>query len=253
MNALEVEGVSHRYGKARVLDDVSFTVAAGEIVTLVGPNGAGKATLLNVVSRGLPLQSGSVRISGVDTSRHRQEQVVRDGCILVPEGRQVFASMSVRTNLLLGMYTCRRRVQPERQIERVHELFPELRAKEHQLAGTLSGGEQQMLAIGRAMVSEPAIMLLDEPSLGLSPQLVTRIMGALAQLRQNGLTVVLIEQNAGAALALADRGYLLSTGRIVTGGPCDVLAADPMVRRVYLGGSPLDEPAPHAGGPQPSP
>ncbi|MCW2714314.1 MAG: Branched-chain amino acid transport ATP-binding protein LivF [Frankiales bacterium] len=238
MSALEVTGLTHRFGRATVLEDVSFHVDAGEIVTLIGPNGAGKTTLLNVVSRALPLQKGSVRIADVDTSRHRQAQVVRAGCLLVPEGRQVFASMSVRDNLVLGMYTCPHSDQDD-QLGRVFALFPELEPRSRQLSGTLSGGEQQMLAVGRAMVSSPRIMLLDEPSLGLSPQLVERIMGALSQLRDEGLTIVLVEQNAAAALRLADRGYLISTGRVLAEGPCDVLAEDPLVRRVYLGGAPV--------------
>ncbi len=248
MAALEVSGLGFSYGRARVLDDVDLVVQEGEIVTLLGPNGAGKSTLLNVVARGLRLREGRVSVFGDDTAQDRQADVVRRGCVLVPEGRQVFASMTVSDNLLLGRYVRRREPGAQADLERVYALFPRLSERSGQLAGTMSGGEQQMLAIGRALMGRPRLVLLDEPSLGLSPQMVQRIMGALAQLRAEGLTLVLVEQNATAALQLADRGYLLQTGRMISAGTSAELRADPAVQRVYLGSEPAPElPAPVPG------
>lgn len=235
--ALEVKGVSFSYGRAVVLDDVSIVADEGEIVTIIGPNGAGKSTLLNVIARSHRLRAGSVSIRGRDTSGFSQAAVVTQGCVLVPEGRQVFSTLSVADNLLLGAYTNRR--AGKQLIDEVYSIFPRLREREKQHAGTLSGGEQQMLAIGRALMSEPAVLLLDEPSLGLAPQVTQRIMSVLAELRERtGMTIVLVEQNAHAALDLADRGYLLSGGRIVLEGRSDELQADATIQHVYLGASP---------------
>jgi branched-chain amino acid transport system ATP-binding protein len=244
--ALEVSGLGFSHGRARVLDDVDLVVQEGEIVTLLGPNGAGKSTLLNVVARGLRLREGRVSVFGDDTAQDRQADVVRRGCVLVPEGRQVFASMTVADNLLLGRYVRRREPGAQADLERVYALFPRLSERSGQLAGTMSGGEQQMLAIGRALMGRPRLVLLDEPSLGLSPQMVQRIMGALAQLRAEGLTLVLVEQNATAALQLADRGYLLQTSRVISAGTSAELRADPAVQRVYLGSAELPAPVPGA-------
>lgn len=237
MSMLEVEGLEFRYGRATVLDGVSLNVEQGEIVTVIGPNGAGKSTLLNVVARSLKPRRGVLRLAGDDSRQASQADVVRSGCILVPEGRQVFASLSVRDNLLLGRFTRRRQPGVDEELEHVYSLFPRLQEREKQLAGTLSGGEQQMLAIGRAIMGKPRLMLLDEPSLGLSPQFVHRIMGALSTLRDEGLTILLVEQNARAALELADRGYLMQTGRVVAEGSSAQLKADPMIQHVYLGGA----------------
>lgn len=246
MPALEVRGLSYAYGSMKVLDGVDFHVDEGEIVTLIGPNGAGKTTLLNVVARSLRLREGTVLLRGEDTGRCSQADMVRRGLLLVPEGRQVFGALSVEDNLLLGRYARRREGRAGADLDRVYRLFPRLRERSRQLAGTLSGGEQQMLAIGRAMMGAPRVMLLDEPSLGLSPQMVERIMDALSQLRDQGVTIVLVEQNAFAALRLADRGYLLQTGRIVGSGSSENLAHDPTVRHVYLG-SATDEGGDDAG------
>ncbi|WP_298228060.1 ABC transporter ATP-binding protein [Gryllotalpicola sp.] len=236
-NALEVSGITFSYGRARVLNDVSFHVGAGEIVTVIGPNGAGKSTLLNIIARSHRLRRGRVMIAGRDTGRMRQSQVVRSGLVLVPEGRQVFSSLSVADNLVLGGYTRRRSGGAKATMDEVFTVFPRLAERRKQLAGTLSGGEQQMLAIGRALMSRPTIMLLDEPSLGLSPQMTARIMDVLGTLRkEQGLTIVLVEQNANAALALADRGYLLSGGEVVLEGAADALREDPAIRHIYLGG-----------------
>lgn len=239
--ALAVDGVSFAYGRTRVLYDVSLHVGRAEIVTVIGPNGAGKTTLLNVIARSHGLHHGRVMLGDVDTSRMRQAHVVKSGCVLVPEGRQVFSTLTVDDNLQLGGYTKRR--QQKSLIEEVYGYFPRLLERRRQLAGTLSGGEQQMLAVGRAYMSSPAVMLLDEPSLGLSPQMTAQVMAVLGKLRQErGLTVLLVEQNAHAALALADRGYLLNGGRIVLEGTSEHMQKDPTIQRIYLGGAATDSP-----------
>jgi len=239
--ALTVEGVSFSYGRARVLHDVSVHADEGEIVTIIGPNGAGKSTLLNVIARSHKLRKGRVIVDDVDTSGMRQPRVVKSGCVLVPEGRQVFSTLTVDDNLRLGGYTARRESQG--LADEVYAYFPRLLERRHQLAGTLSGGEQQMLAVGRAYMSSPRVMLLDEPSLGLSPQMTAQVMAVLGKLRrERGLTIVLVEQNAHAALALADRGYLLNGGRIVLEGNADDLRGDPTIQRIYLGGAATDAP-----------
>jgi len=239
MPMLDVSGLHFSYGNARVLEGVDLTVERGEIATLIGPNGAGKSTLLNVVSGALRAKSGHLELDGQDVSRAAQVFMVKHGCILVPEGRQVFSSLSVTDNLLLGGYVHRRdRSNGGPGLDEVYTLFPRLAERSQQPAGTLSGGEQQMLAVGRAMMGRPKLMLLDEPSLGLSPQMVHRIFDALARLRDEGVTILLVEQNALAALRLADRGYLLQNGRIIAQGTSKQLADDPKVRHVYLGSSP---------------
>jgi branched-chain amino acid transport system ATP-binding protein len=248
MPLLEVRGLRFSYGNARVLEDVDLSVEQGEIVTLIGPNGAGKSTLLNVVSHALRPRAGRIELGGVDVTRASQSAMVRSGCILVPEGRQVFTSLSVEDNLLLGGYVHRSRRSTAHGLGEVYELFPRLAERSKQLAGTLSGGEQQMLAVGRAMMGRPQLMLLDEPSLGLSPQMVHRIFDALSQLRDHGLTILLVEQNALAALRLADRGYLMQNGQVVISGTSEQLANDPMVRHVYLGSAPDGEEADVAAG-----
>lgn len=242
-DALVVNNVSFAYGRARVLDDVSFTVREGEIVTIIGPNGAGKSTLLNVIARSHRLRRGTVAVAGRSTARMAQNQVVRTGCVLVPEGRQVFSTLSVADNLRLGAYTRRHGRKTKQIMDEVYAIFPRLYERSNQLAGTLSGGEQQMLAVGRAYMSQPKVMLLDEPSLGLAPQMTEQVMTVLGELRrERGLTIVLVEQNAHAALALADRGYLLSGGEIVLEGSAEQLRNDPMIRHIYLGGSGSSEP-----------
>ncbi|GAA3704589.1 ABC transporter ATP-binding protein [Arthrobacter ginkgonis] len=240
---LEVANLDYSYGRAQVLFDVSFDADEGEIVTIIGPNGAGKSTLLNVVARSHRLRRGTIRIGGQATDRLSQAGVVKIGCVLVPEGRQVFSSLTVRDNLVLGGYVTRRDGAAKATVERVFDIFPRLAERSDQLAGTLSGGEQQMLAIGRAMLSRPKVMLLDEPSLGLAPQMTARIMDVLGELRrESGLTIVLVEQNAHAALGLADRGYLMSGGRMLASGTSAELKADKIVQQVYLGASAEPEP-----------
>lgn len=241
--AVDVTNVSFSYGRARALKDVSFHADAGEIVTIIGPNGAGKSTLLNVIARSHRLRRGGVSVAGVDTKSMRQAQVVKTGLVLVPEGRQVFSALSVEDNLQLGGYTNRKNFR--RLLEEVYGYFPRLLERRDQLAGTLSGGEQQMLAVGRAYMSEPSVMLLDEPSLGLSPQMTAQVMAVLGKLRRDrGLTIVLVEQNAHAALGLADRGYLLSGGEVVLEGTSDELRDNPIIQHIYLGGGASAAPIP---------
>lgn len=240
MPALEVTDINFAYGRAQVLRDVTLEVDEGEIVTVIGPNGAGKSTLMGLIAGVHKATQGRIRMHDRDVTQASQPERVRSGCILVPEGRQVFSSLSVSDNLRLGMYPRRRTARFGTEAEQVYELFPQLRERSGQLAGTLSGGEQQMVAIGRALMSKPRLMLLDEPTLGLSPQMTQLIIGTLTKLRSEGITIVLVEQNAMAALDLADRGYLLHTGSVARSGPSEQLAEDELVRHVYLGSAPAE-------------
>ena len=231
---LAVEEVRSSYGRIEALHGVSLDVAAGEIVTLVGANGAGKTTLLRAISGVQSISAGRIcfearRVDGI--SAHAR---VALGIAQVPEGRQVFAPLSVEDNLRLGGWT-RRGERLDAELAWIYELFPALAARRRVSAGTLSGGEQQMLAIGRALMAKPRLLLLDEPSMGLAPILVEQILDVVRSLKQGGLTVLLVEQNARAALAIADRGYVVETGRIATSGSADELLADDRVRAAYLG------------------
>ena len=231
------------YGKLAVLRRVSLHVSKGEIVTIVGANGAGKTTLLETVAGLVRARGGEIVFDGEPVGRLATERIVARGCSLVPEGRQVFATMPVRENLLLGahvQYARGRRLEVAEDLERVYGLFPILREREGQLAGTLSGGEQQMLAIGRALMARPKLMMLDEPSMGLAPLVVKGIFAILRRVRDAGTTVLLVEQNARSALRIADRGYVLETGRIVLQGTAEELLANRDVQRAYLG-SDLDQ------------
>jgi branched-chain amino acid transport system ATP-binding protein len=226
------------YGKLAVLRRVSLHVSAGEIVTIVGANGAGKTTLLETVAGLVRARGGEVVFDGEGVERLATERIVARGCSLVPEGRQVFATMPVRENLLLGahvQYARGKRHEVAEDLERVYGLFPILRSRADQLAGTLSGGEQQMLAIGRALMARPKLMMLDEPSMGLAPLVVKDIFAILRRVRGAGTTVLLVEQNARSALRIADRGYVLETGRIVLQGTAEELLANRDVQRAYLG------------------
>jgi branched-chain amino acid transport system ATP-binding protein len=235
---LEVREVSAYYGRIRALDCVSLTVASGEIVSLIGANGAGKTTLLNTISGVVPAASGEVVWRGQPITRFPAEQIVRLGISHVPERRQVFGSMTVHENLTLGAYT---RAQKDgkkaiqQDMDYVFELFPVLRERIGQLAGTLSGGEQQMLAVGRGLMARPQLMLLDEPSLGLAPLLVQEIFRIIVELRRGGTTVLLVEQNARAALRVTDRGYVLENGHVVMQGTAAELAENEELQRAYLG------------------
>jgi branched-chain amino acid transport system ATP-binding protein len=231
---LEVAGLSSRYGRIPALAGVSLAVGRGELVALVGANGAGKTTLLRVLSGLQPASQGSVRFEGADITRMPARRRVQMGIVQVPEGRQVFAALSVEDNLKLGAF-----VRPRHEIaaglERMFGLFPILAAKRREAAGTLSGGQQQMLALGRALMSKPRLLLLDEPSMGLAPRIVAEIFGVIRALKQAATTILLVDQNAQAALAVADRAYVLETGRIALEGRGAELLANPRVQQSYLG------------------
>ena len=230
---LSVESLDVRYGAIHALRGVSFEVKAGEIVSLIGSNGAGKSTLLRTISGLLRPSAGRILLRGVDVTRHAPEAIVALGCSHVPEGRRIFANLTVRENLQMGAWP--KRAGEAEGLERVFALFPRLRERLTQPGGTLSGGEQQMLAIGRALMAEPAVLLLDEPSLGLAPLLVRQIFAILREINAQGTTVVLVEQNAHQALSIARRAYVLETGTLAISGDAADLARDPRVRRAYLG------------------
>jgi branched-chain amino acid transport system ATP-binding protein len=220
------------------LRGVSLHVDAGEIVTIIGANGAGKSTLLNALAGIVRPLGGSALFAGSEIAFRPAESIAARGCVLVPEGRQIFADLTVRENLLLGAYLRVRRGERhavEKDREAVHGLFPVLAQRAEQPAGTLSGGEQQMLALGRALMSRPRLLMLDEPSIGLAPLIVKEMFGVIARLRAAGTTVLLVEQNARAALSIADRGYVMETGRIMVEGTAEQLSLNHDVRRAYLG------------------
>jgi branched-chain amino acid transport system ATP-binding protein len=235
---LSVGGLVAGYGRVGVLRDIELTVGSGEIVALLGANGAGKSTLLKAIAGLLAPSGGTVTYAGHDVTGRRAERLVQEGLALVPEGRLLFAEMTVADNLELGGYTISRgsrsRVFAER-LSRVHELFPVLSERSEQVAATLSGGEQQMLAVGRALMSGPTLLLLDEPSLGLAPKVIAEIFAVLDALRESGVSVLLAEQDARLALRHADRGYVMRTGEVVLSGTSDTLLADDSIRRIYLG------------------
>ncbi|MGZ8450215.1 MAG: ABC transporter ATP-binding protein [Candidatus Deferrimicrobiaceae bacterium] len=232
---LTVDHISVFYGGVQALREVSFTVGKGEIVTLIGANGAGKSTTLRVLSGMVRPVAGSVVHDGRPIVGLPPHRIVRQGIAHVPEGRGVFANMSVRENLEMGAYTRSSRKEIKESFERVFRLFPRLAERVDQFAGTLSGGEQQMLAIGRGLVQRPDLLLLDEPSMGLSPRLVGEIFRMIAEINKAGTTILLVEQNASMALAIADRAYVLETGEIVLEGKASDLLEDPKVRAAYLG------------------
>ncbi|WP_027597126.1 ABC transporter ATP-binding protein [Pseudomonas sp. MOIL14HWK12:I2] len=232
---LQFDNVSTFYGKIQALHGVSVQVNRGEIVTLIGANGAGKSTLLMTLCGTPRAHGGSIRYEGEELVGQETAQIMRKGIAVVPEGRRVFARLTVEENLAMGGFFTDKHAY-ERQLEKVLGLFPRLKERYAQRAGTMSGGEQQMLAIGRAMMSEPRLLLLDEPSLGLAPIIIQQIFEIIEQLRQDGVTVFLVEQNANQALKLADRGYVLENGRIVMQDSGAELLANPDVRKAYLGG-----------------
>lgn len=233
---LEVSNLSTHYGPIQALFDVSLEVHPGELVAMVGANGAGKTTLLHTLSSVQKASGGKVSFDGEEITRQAPHKIVHSGICHVPEGRQVFAPLSVDDNLRLGAYALRKeKGWVEEELERVYELFPILKEKAAQSAGTLSGGQQQMLAIGRALLGRPRLLLLDEPSMGLAPLLVEEIFRVIQSLNEKGVTILLVEQNARAALGIADRGYVLETGRVVLSASAEDLLADEAVRRAYLG------------------
>ena len=233
---LEVAGLNSSYGPVQAVHEVSLHIDPGELVALVGGNGAGKTTLLHTLSGLHPASGGRIRFAGQDITRWPPHRIVAAGICQVPEGRQVFAPLSIEDNLQLGAYRQRRDPQWVRQtMEHVYTLFPILADRRQQPAGTLSGGQQQMLAIGRALLGRPRLLLLDEPSMGLAPLLVEEIFRVIVELNGQGVTILLVEQNARAALGIAGRGYILETGRIAKTAPAAELLADDDVRRAYLG------------------
>ncbi len=234
---LEVRDVAAHYGAVRALNGVNLTVAQGEIVCLIGSNGAGKTTLLNVLSGVHRPSAGQVLLDGEALHPGKPSAAVRRGVVQVPEGRQVFAPLSVEDNLIMGAYLRWRkeRQEAEAELERIFHTFPVLEQRRRQAAGTLSGGEQQMLAMGRALMSRPRLLLLDEPSLGLAPLVVREIFRIVVTLPEQGCTVLLVEQNARGALAVSNRGYVLAGGRITASGTSAELAADRQVREAFLG------------------
>jgi branched-chain amino acid transport system ATP-binding protein len=238
---LEVTDLHAGYGKALVLRGLSLQVAAGSVVTVIGPNGAGKSTLLGALMGLLPARGG-LRFAGQDIARMTLEERVMCGMALVPERRELFATMSVEDNLVLGGWRpLKQRVPRWRDgMERVYALFPRLHERSAQIAGTLSGGERQMLAIGRALMGQPQLLMLDEPSLGLAPLVVRDIFAIITQLRASGVSILLVEQNARAALEVADHGYVLETGDLVLQGPARQLAGDPRIIETYLGSQKKD-------------
>jgi branched-chain amino acid transport system ATP-binding protein len=233
---LELEDVHVHYGKVEALKGISLTVDEGEIVTLIGGNGAGKSTTLKTISGLRTVTSGGIRFQGEDIVGKAPHRLVEVGLCQAPEGRGVFPGMTVTENLEMGAYTRRDKSALASEFDRVFELFPRLKERQRQAGGTLSGGEQQMLAIGRALMARPKVLLLDEPSMGLAPRLVSQIFDIVTEINQQGTTILLVEQNAAQALQRADRAYVLETGRIVKAAPARELLEDDSVRAAYLGG-----------------
>jgi branched-chain amino acid transport system ATP-binding protein len=232
---LELENVTLLYGRIQALHGISLTVDQGEIVALIGANGAGKTTTMRAISGLRPVAQGAIRFEGRDITKLRADLRVVRGVSQSPEGRGIFPGMTVRENLDMGAYTRRNRAEISEDLNRVFTLFPRLKERERQSGGTLSGGEQQMLAVGRALMSRPKLMLLDEPSMGLAPMLIQQIFDIIVEINQQGTTVLLVEQNAQQALSRAHRAYVLETGRIVKAGTGAELLHDPAVKDAYLG------------------
>jgi branched-chain amino acid transport system ATP-binding protein len=233
---LEVSDVHTYYGNIEALKGITVEVNEGEVVTLIGSNGAGKSTTLRSISGLTPPQEGSIRFDGTEIGETAPQDIVRLGISQAPEGRRIFGRMTVRENLELGAYLRRDTDGTERDLQRVFELFPRLRERERQKAGTMSGGEQQMLAIGRALMAAPKLLLLDEPSMGLAPVLVERIYETIREINQQGTTILLVEQNANYALDVSARGYVLETGEVALDDSSDKLRQNPEVQKAYLGG-----------------
>ncbi len=235
---IRIRNLEAGYDKLKVLKGISLHVNHGEIVTIIGANGAGKSTLLNTIASLISPSSGEIFLQGKDVTGAPPDRIVKEGCVLVPEGRQLFPTMTVRENLILGAYTLYGRKKGKEAIsnlEEIYEMFPILEERHAQLAGTLSGGEQQMVAIGRGLMSNPNLIMMDEPSMGLAPLIVKDIFKVVKTLRDRGKTVLIVEQNAKAALEIADRGYVMETGSLVLEGSSEDLLDNNDVRRAYLG------------------
>lgn len=233
---LKVENLCVSYGAINALRGISFEVHKGEIITLIGSNGAGKTTTLHAISNIIKKESGSVVFEGTDITNFSADKIVKQHLIQVPEGRRIFANLSVRENLELGAYLRNDKAGIKQDMEMVYELFPRLKERLKQNAGTLSGGEQQMLAMGRALMEQPSLLLLDEPSMGLAPILVDEIFEIVKKINKTGTTILLVEQNAFKALSIANRAYVLETGSITRSGNAQELISDPAVKEAYLGG-----------------
>ncbi|MFN0043545.1 MAG: ABC transporter ATP-binding protein [Alphaproteobacteria bacterium] len=235
MAILEINDIHVYYGNIRALHGISFSVEKGQIVTLIGANGAGKTTTLNAISGILAPRQGTVRVFDQDLARIMPHELVPQGVIQVPEGRRIFSRLTVDENLSMGAFTRKDKAAIAKDRERVLEMFPRLRERLSQVAGTLSGGEQQMLAMGRAIMSSPKILLLDEPSMGLAPILVDQVFESIQDIRKQGVTILLVEQNAYVALQIADYGYVLESGQIALKGPAKELIKNEEIRKAYLG------------------
>lgn len=231
---IEVKNITVRYGGVTALDDVSLTIPDGKIISIVGANGAGKSTSINAITRMVNLSKGEIFFDG-QRLNFPPHEIVKRGIVQVPEGRKIFSSITVKENLILGAYMIRDKKRIEQNMKKVFDQFPVLRERQHQSGGTLSGGEQQMLAIARALMSEPKSLLLDEPSLGLAPLMVLGIFKMIVDLNRQNLTIMLVEQNAQKALSIADYAYVLETGRMVSEGEGKKIADDPIVKKAYLG------------------
>ena len=235
MAMLQVTDLKVNYGVIQAIKGVSFEVNEGEVIALIGANGAGKTTILNTVTGLIAPKSGKIEFEGKDITKMPAHKIVTLGMAHVPEGRRVFADLSVYENLLMGAFTRKDKDEIAKTLEMVYKRFPRLRERKNQVAGTLSGGEQQMLAMGRALMSHPKILLMDEPSMGLSPLFVNEIFDIIKEVSASGTTVLLVEQNAKKALSIADRAYVLETGKIVLDAAADVLMNDPSIKKAYLG------------------
>ncbi len=235
MAMLDVDNVHTYYGNIHALKGISITVEEGEIVTLIGGNGAGKSTTLKTISGLMRPREGHVCLNGEDLSAYKAHEIVSKGIVQVPEGRQVFGALTVMENLEMGAYSRNDRAGIREDAERVFKLFPRLKERRNQVAGTLSGGEQQMLATGRALMARPKLLLLDEPSMGLAPVLVDSIFDTIKQLHKQGTTILLVEQNARIALQVANRGYVIQTGEVILSDTAERLRENPMVQKAYLG------------------
>ena len=231
---LDVKDINVFYGAIHAITDISFTVEEGEIVTLIGANGAGKSTTLNTISGLLRSKTGDIEFLGSSIAKMSPNKIVQEGLVMVPEGRRIFLGLTVEENLEMGAYT-RPKSEIKAGFDQVYELFPRLKERRTQIGGTLSGGEQQMLAMGRALMAKPRLIMLDEPSMGLAPLLVDLIFEIIADLHKAGSTILLVEQNAQAALSIADRAYVLETGKIVKTGRGSDLISDPDIKKAYLG------------------
>ena len=233
-NILNVNNINVYYGAIHAIKGISFNVEEGEIVTLIGANGAGKSTTLNTISGLLRSKTGDISFMGSSIAKMAPNKIVQSGLVMVPEGRRIFLGLTVEENLEMGAYT-RPKAEIKSSLEEVYELFPRLKERRTQIGGTLSGGEQQMLAMGRSLMAKPKLMMLDEPSMGLAPLLVDLIFEIIADLHKAGATILLVEQNAQAALSIADRAYVLETGKIVKTGKGSEMINDPDIKKAYLG------------------